>query len=305
MSYILTEKITIGISACNFGTPVRYNMKGWNRVEHLDREKASFIWVPICPEIIAGMGVPRDTIKLVDGNGDDFWEGNARMKNRRGHDVSQSIKQGSLASLEVLKSSGCEAFVFQEGSPTCGVYRTTLKNKRLGKPPGVFGSLLLKEDIFLIPAEDLDSPVKWWDWRRRLHAFVWLKRKDIVSKQDLYDIWHHFKFLCQEVDKEYATQLGEKIANMKGLDTNLISEWKKETLLLLRQPSNFRRIVGVMKKHWAHYNKHFDGKNAPIPALDDAVGKLKFVEQLYEMEKRAFLEGYGFAGVPVMFRGER
>lgn len=305
MSLLITEKITIGISACNFGTPVRYNMKGWNRVEHLDRDKSSFIWVPVCPEVTAGMGVPRETIKLVNGNGNDFWEGNARMKNRRGKDVSEQIRSGSLMSLEILKSSGCEAFIFQEGSPTCGIYRTTLKNKRLGKPPGVFGSLVEKEELFLIPAEDLDSAVKWWDWRRRLHAFVWLKRKNIETKKELYDIWHQFKFLCQEVDKEYSTVLGSQIANMKGFDTELIENWKSETLLLLRRPSSFRKIVGVMQKHWAHYNKHFEGKLEPMPCLEDEVSKTKFVDQLHEMEKRAFVEGYAFTGVPVIFRGER
>lgn len=280
-------------------------MKGWNRVEQLDREKSSFIWVPVCPEISSGMGVPRDTIKLIEGNGDDFWEGKARVKSRSGKDVSEDIRKGSLRSLETIMDSGCEAFVFQEGSPTCGVYRTTLKNQRLGKPPGVFGSLLLKEDIFLIPAEDLASPVKWWDWRRRLHAFVWLKRQEISSKQELYDIWHQFKFLCQEVDTEYAKEMGAKIANMKGFDSTLIAEWKSETLKLLRQPSTFRKIFGIMTKHWGHYNKHFEGKTEKIPSLDDEVAKAKFVAQLNEMEKRAFIEGYGFAGVPVIFRGER
>lgn len=305
MSYILTEKIKIGISACNFGTPVRYNMKGWNRVEQLDRDRTSFIWVPVCPEVAAGMGVPRETIKLVDGNGDDFWEGKARVKNRRGENVSNQIRKGSLMSLDIILSSGCEAFIFQEGSPTCGVYRTTLKNQRLGKPPGVFGSLLMKEEIFLIPAEDLDSPIKWWDWRRRLHAFVWLKRKEITSQKELYDVWHHFKFLCQEVDKNYATQLGKKIADMKGFDEEVIKDWKSETLALLRRPSTFRRIAGTMEKHWAHYNKHFEGKEEKIPTFDDDVSKAKIVEQLNEMEKRAFLEDYGFGGVPVIFRGER
>lgn len=305
MSYIVKEKIKIGISACNFGTPVRYNMKGWNRVAQLDREKSSFIWVPVCPEINAGMGTPRETIKLVNGNGDDFWDGNARVKSRSGQDVSEQIRHGALSSFDLIKSSGCEAFVFQEGSPTCGVYRTTLKNKRLGKPPGVFGSLLMKEEIFLIPAEDLDSPIKWWDWRRRLHAFVWLKRKNIESKQELYDIWHNFKFLCQEVNIEHARKIGEKIAKMKGFDPQIIAEWKTETLRLLRQPSTFRKIVGIMTKHWGHYNKHFDGKTEKIPSIDDEVGKAKFVEQINEMEKRAFLEGYGFAGTPVIFRGER
>lgn len=305
MPYFLREKIRVAVSACNMGTPVRYNMKGWNRLEKLDREKTSFFWVPICPEVNAGLGVPRETIKLVDGNGEDFWEGKARVKNKKGVNVTEQIREGNLMSMEVVKRSGCEAFVFQEGSPTCGIYRTTLKNQRLGKPPGTFGALALREDLFLIPAQDLESPIKWWDWRRRLHAFCWLKREEITDKKQLYEIWHSFKFICQEVSVEEANAIGRSLANMEKFEENFVENWRREVLLLLRKPSNFRRIVSIMEKHWAHYNKHFFDKSAPLPPLEDEVSKAKFVDQLRELEKRAVLEGYDFAGVPVVFRGER
>jgi len=161
VAQILEEKIRVGISACNFGAKVRWNRKGWDRIAPLGRERDDFIWTPICPEVNSGLGVTRPPIRLIGGNGDELWTGEAGVKNRNGEDVSAQIKKGLLDSLEILHRAGIEAFVFMEGSPTCGVYRTTLKNKRLGKPPGAFGSLLLREDYFLIPAEDLDSPIKW------------------------------------------------------------------------------------------------------------------------------------------------
>jgi len=167
MAELLAEKIKVGISACNFGAKVRWNRKGWDRIAPLEREKDNFIWTPICPEVNSGFGVTRPPIRLVGGNGDEVWTGEAGVKNRIGEDVTEQIRQGLQASLEILHRAGVEAFVFMEGSPTCGVYRTTLRNKRLGKPPGVFGSLLLREDYFLIPAEDLDSPIKWYNLRRR------------------------------------------------------------------------------------------------------------------------------------------
>lgn len=89
--------------------------------------------------------------------------------------------------------------------PVCPEVMSGL-NKRLGKPPGTFGSLLLKENLFLIPAQDLESPIKWWDWRRRLHAFAWLKRKEIKNKKELYEIWHNFKFLCREINRKEADE---------------------------------------------------------------------------------------------------
>jgi uncharacterized protein YbbK (DUF523 family) len=304
MSYILEEKIRVGISACNFGAMVRWNRKGRDRIANIERERNDFIWTPICPEVNSGLGVTRPPIRLIGGNGDEVWDGDAGLKNRSGEDVTGQIKMGLSASLEILRRAGIEAFIFMEGSPTCGVYRTTLKNRRLGKPPGAFGALLLREDYFLIPAEDLDSPIKWWDWRRRLHAFAWLKRQELSSKKQIYDIWHLLKFACQEVSRQEADEIGQRLAAMpKRLSGEFAEQWRSDVLKLLRRPSTFKRICSVMLKHYAHYRKQFGqaAKDIRVPQSTDA--KRAFVEELHEMEKRAFLEGFDFAGTPVIYRG--
>lgn len=322
MPYILSEKIRVGVSACNAGARVRWNRAGWDRLKSLDRELSNFIWTPVCPETMAGLGVPRDPIRLSGGNGDDFWAGNADIKNRGGRNVSADMRTGVQVCLDTIRRAGAEAFIFMEGSPTCGVYRTTLKNKRLGKPPGAFGSLLLQEDLFLIPAVDMESPVKWWDWRRRLHAFCWLKRQELTGKQQLYDIWHNFKFLCQEIDDRDAREIGSVLAGMpKRFETTFAEEWRKRVLYLLRRPSSIERISAVMRKHFAYYRKHVAGEaeTADEAGSEDGHGgptelprpphpemsRHKFVAELLEMEKRAVREDFLFGGTPVIFRGGR
>ena len=196
--------------------------------------------------------------------------------------------------------------MFLYGSLCWGFYRTTQKKTRLGNPPGVFGSLLLQEDLFLIPALDLESPIKWWDWRRRLHAFTWLKRLDIDSKDQLYSAWHHLKFVCQEVDLQEARRIGAWLAGLpKRFSGQTSREWKSATLKLLRRPSPFRRISSIMQKHYAHYRKHFnpEARDLEAPAAD--LSKYKFVDQLLEMEQRAVREGYDFEGAPVLYREKR
>ena len=303
MEYILTEKIRVGISACNFGAKVRWNHIGWDRVAFMERQKFDYLWTPVCPEVNSGLGVPRPPMKLVSGNGDDFWAGKAKMKNKQGRDVTEAVSKGALASLDIMKRAGVEAYVFMEGSPSCGVYRTTLKNKRLGKPPGIFGSLVLQEDLFLIPAMDLESPWKWWDWTRRLHAFVWLKRQDIKSKKDLYDVWHMLKFMCQEVDVPAANEVGQRLANApKKISADFITTWKRDVLWLIRRPSKLNRIYAVMMKHYAHYRKQFGLKPKELQLPDVTSGKRNFVEELGKMERRAWAEGYHFSGRPIMYK---
>ncbi|HPN57010.1 MAG TPA: DUF523 domain-containing protein [Candidatus Omnitrophota bacterium] len=306
MKYILTDKIRIGISACNFGAKVRWDHKGWDRVSALGRAQSDYIWTPICPEVMSGLGVGRDPVRLVSGNGDDYWNGAAKVKNRRGRDVSENIREGVRVCLDALKRADVEAFAFMEGSPTCGVYRTTLKDKRLGKPPGVFGAMLLKEDYFLIPALDIESPWKWWDWRRRLHAYAWLRRQEIHVKKELYDIWHALKFICQEIDIPTANAIGVALANAPGkIDQPFISAWRRQALDLVRRPSQLNRIQAVMTKHYAHYRKQFGYKIADVAVPDSNLGKKNFIEALEKLERKAFEDGYHFSGNPVAYRPPR
>ena len=269
----------------------------------LGRMKGSYSWTPVCPEVISGLGVPRDPVKLVSGNGFDFWKGQARMKNRKGKNVSEQMQQGAAVVLDIIKNAHVDAFAFMEGSPTCGVYRTTLKEKRLGRPPGVFGALLLQEDLFLIPALDMESPWKWWDWQRRLHAFVWLKRKEIASKQELYDIWYRLKFLCQEVCEIEAREIGADIAGApKRVDGGYMNSWKIRVLRLLRRPSELKRIYNVMAKHSAHYRKHFGYESEDVPPTSRLMGKQKYIEELERFERKAAEQNYVFSGHPVLYK---
>lgn len=304
MTHIIKEKIRIGVSACNFGAKVRYNRKGWDRVAGLGREMSAFIWTPVCPEAMSGLGVPRAPMKLVNGNGDDFWNGDAAVENKKGENVSRQVREGALSALDCLKRAGVEAFVFMEGSPSCGVYRTTLKNQRLGKPPGVFGSLLLREEYFLIPALDLDSPLKWWDWRRRLHAFVWIKRASFASKQEIMEIWHDFKFLCQEISRPRADALGRQIADMpKKLGEEYVSGIRKGILEILRLPSSVARIKASAEKQMAFYCKRKGVCEEKLPASDS--GKKLFFERLITLEKKAIASGIDYGIVPVIYRDSR
>lgn len=255
MDFKLKERINIGISACQIGAKVRYNVKGYDMLGYLEREKSNYIWHPVCPEVMSGMGVPREPIRIVGGNGFDVLNGKAQIKNRHGRVLTDKLLIGSKACIETLKNGNVEAFIYMEGSPSCGVYRTTLKNKRLGHPPGLFGAMLLNEEIFLIPSSDLQSPVKWWDSRRRLEAFVWLKRQIIEKPKDLYEVWHVLKFLCQELDNEWARDFGRKIGDLTNYDLQVL---KKEILFCLRKPSSLERIKGSLKKNYSFLRKRFD-----------------------------------------------
>ncbi|HMK22842.1 MAG TPA: DUF523 domain-containing protein, partial [Terriglobales bacterium] len=61
----LTAPIRLGISRCLLGDPVRYD-GGHKRDDYLARVLGRQVeWVPVCPEVEAGFGVPREPMRLV------------------------------------------------------------------------------------------------------------------------------------------------------------------------------------------------------------------------------------------------
>lgn len=303
MKNYINDKINIGISSCAYGCHVRYNHKGWDLVDNLGREKSNFIFHPVCPECMAGLGVPRDPIKVVGLSGDDVWSEKAKIKNASGKDVTKSLKEASLACLETLKRANVKVYIYMEGSPSCGVYRTTLKNKRLGKPPGVFGSLLLKEEIFLIPAKDLESPIKRWDWRRRMFAFVWASDIEIKSKTDLFEFWHKMKFLCQEIDEKRSRQLGHEIAlKEKGFNLDDANFLRKEVLQILRTPSTLEKIKNRLWKHYTYLRKKHDFEIENVMDPNGLRNVTHLANELLEIERKAVEIGDLFAASPILYK---
>ena len=306
MNVVISDRIAIGISACAMGCPVRYNSKGFDALAAMGRERTDFQWCPVCPECMAGLGVPRDPIHLTGGNGDTVWAGETEVKNRHGRVVTEDVMFGARSCLETLKRAKVTAFIYMEGSPSCGVYRTTLKSTKRGNPPGVFGALLLSQGYFLIPAADMQSPLKWWDWRRRLLAFYWLKNATITNKTDLYTVWSKLKFLFQELDNVWARAMGHTLAELKHEpETAFISQFQSEALTILRKPSTVKRITNSLWKNYAHYRKAAGKTVDEIHSPDFQRNITTIAQELITMERKALEDGILFGTTPVLYREKR
>lgn len=302
---IIQEKPMIGISACCMGCPVRYNGRGFDMLKHLNREKGDFRWVPVCPESLAGLGVMRDPIHIAGEDGSTVWRGEATVKSRGGKDVTQLMLAGAQAAIDNLKRADVRVFVYMDGSPSCGVYRTTLRKQSRGHPPGVFGSMLFDEGYFLIPALDLQSPIKWWDWRRRLLAFLWLSDVPLNTRKDLYEVWYRMKFICQEIDDAWARKTGHEMAVLdKQTDTAVFESYRKQILDLLRRPSTVSRIKGSLLKNYAHYRKK-TGQTVPDVQGPNARRNITgMARELMIMERASANAGYFIGTSPVLYAGK-
>ena len=105
------------------------------------KEHVNFI--PVCPELAIGLGVPRPTSRLVrKGNEVKFLQTNTE------EDVSHRMKDFADKILGSLQ--GIDAFILKDHSPSCGignveVYPSLTSNEPVSKESGFFASEILKK----------------------------------------------------------------------------------------------------------------------------------------------------------------
>lgn len=306
---IITRKVPIGISACVYRCPVRYNGKSFDALATMGRERADFSFTPVCPECMAGLGVPRTPVHLT-GPGQEVLAGEAKVKDRRGRDVTDQLVAGSRACLEALERAGVRAMIVKEASPSCGVFRARVGSKRQEQVEGsgVFGAMLLETGWFLIPDIALANPLLWWDWRRRLHAWLWLSDRPIGRAHELYDAWHVVKFVLQETNRPFADEMGRALAALpKGAGAADLEPLRARMLEALRTPSTKPRIRAALFKTYAHARKggrlegvDLHGLEVDSPETRASIDEV--VARLIKMERISFENDLLFGTSPVIFR---
>ena len=134
------------VSGCLLGENCKYN--GGNNynprvVEFLkDKEVIS-----ICPEMMAGMGCPRNPIEIVDGV----------LTDCHGKNVDSIMRKSVMEIMERIRDEEIQCAVLQSRSPTCGVnqvYDGTFSGKLI-PGYGVFAKSLMDAGYLVIDGEDI------------------------------------------------------------------------------------------------------------------------------------------------------
>jgi uncharacterized protein YbbK (DUF523 family) len=115
---IKTSKPLVGISRCLLGDAVRYD--GQSKANHLIIEKLTqiFEFVPVCPEVEAGLSIPRPPVRLTGSIE------NPRITGRDDPsiDVTDILQQYCRTKPAELKHLA--GFIFKSRSPSCGLNST-------------------------------------------------------------------------------------------------------------------------------------------------------------------------------------
>ena len=143
--------IRIGISACLLGEKVRFD-GGHKRDDFLTTVLGPFVdWVPVCPEVEIGLGVPRDTLRLV-GN-----EGAPRLVvQRTGEDLTARMQRFAADRIRDLEALQLDGYVLKRASPSCGLFGVrvyTAAGMPRGAGRGIFAEELARR-LPMLPLEE-------------------------------------------------------------------------------------------------------------------------------------------------------
>ncbi len=135
--------IRIGISSCLLGHKVRYD-GGHKRDAFLVDLFGRYVeWVPVCPELEIGLGVPREPIHLVAARGGTTTR---LVGVKSGADHTAAMEKYAKTRLDKLERLDLCGYVLKEDSPSCGLMRVKVWNEhgmstRNGR--GLFGAALV------------------------------------------------------------------------------------------------------------------------------------------------------------------
>jgi uncharacterized protein YbgA (DUF1722 family)/uncharacterized protein YbbK (DUF523 family) len=168
--------IRVGMSACLAGDEVRFN-GGHSRQRYLTDTLGQFFeFVTACPEIEAGMTVPRPTVRLVNSGG------RIRVIDPKNDiDWTVAMEDHAVGRVSMVGEQQLSGFILKSKSPSCGVERVKVYHEN-GMPQmngrGVFAAELIRRYPFLPVEEEgrLNDPSLRENFVERVFAYHRLRR---------------------------------------------------------------------------------------------------------------------------------
>ena len=134
------------VSACLLGENCKYNGGNNYSASVAEYVKDKEV-ITVCPEVMAGMGIPRTPIEIVDGV----------LMDRNGNNVDAALRDAVAQAMEHIRNIEIECAILQSRSPTCGVNQVCdgSFSRKLIPGSGVFAQALRDAGHQVIDAEDV------------------------------------------------------------------------------------------------------------------------------------------------------
>lgn len=147
----MTGPISIGVSSCLLGEPVRYD--GDHKQDRCITDILGHLFhlVPVCPEVGCGLSTPREAMRL---EGDPAAPRLMTIHTR--HDKTDQMQVYCAAKVVELESADLCGFIFKKNSPSSGLMGVKIFNNGVttNTASGLFASAVVRHFPLLPVVED-------------------------------------------------------------------------------------------------------------------------------------------------------
>ena len=254
----MEERLKLGISSCLLGQEVRWN-GGHKLDKYLAYTLGQFVeYVPVCPEVEAGFGVPRESFRLI---GDPEHPRLITFKSKTDH-TDRMMAWAARRVRELEKEDLC-GFIFKSDSPSSGMIRVKVYNEK-GMPhkvgTGIFARAFM-EHFPLIPVEDdgrLNDPLIRENFI--LQIFTMKRWRDILAGKKtmgrLVDFHTRNKLLIMSHSQKHYREMGKLVAGGKKMPIEeLYQKYQRLLMEALKSKTTVRRNTNVLQHLMGYFKK--------------------------------------------------
>jgi uncharacterized protein YbgA (DUF1722 family)/uncharacterized protein YbbK (DUF523 family) len=259
----MNEKIPLGVSACLMGEKVRYDASHkYNPFINLQLSNF-FSFVPICPEVGIGLGVPRKTLRLVEyadgvhavGVMDDSLDVTERLNN--------------YLPQVAPRLAGICGYILKKGSPSCGMERVKIYHPN-GMPnssgAGLYAQSLMAQ-YPLLPVEEegrLNDPPLRENFITRVFVYHrWQHlQQDKLTAARLIDFHTRHKLLVMSHNQAAYRRLGQLVAGVgKSTVEALAADYIALLMETLKRRATPKSHTNVLQHLMGYLKKQLDSED--------------------------------------------
>ncbi|WP_292389801.1 YbgA family protein [Methanosarcina sp. UBA5] len=241
----------LGFDHCRYNGNIINSPIVANLMEYVD-------FLPVCPEVEIGLGIPRDPVRIILENGEQRL-----VQSASGRDITEVMKAFCT---DYLNSAGdIDGFILKYRSPSCGikdvkVYPTAaLKSAVIGKTSGSFGGAVLKQFPYL-PVEDegrlRNARIKEHFMTRIFILAAFRNMKSEGRMRDLVAFHSENKYLLMVYSQEELRKLGAIVANKERKTfQELVSEYEEHLYSALSRPPRYTSNINVLMHAFGHFSE--------------------------------------------------
>lgn len=260
--------LKVGVSMCLLGAKVRFDGQH-KRDSFLMDVLAPYVqWIPVCPEVEAGMSIPRPIVRLQKNNAGKTL----MIAPDSGTDWTAPMERFSNKRTADLEDEDLDGYVLKKSSPSCGMERVKLYPAPSAKSEhsqpskdgvGLFAAALIARFPNLPIEEEgrLEDPTLRENFIERLFAYQRLKAlwEGRWSVGALVAFHTAHKLTLMAHSPEAYRSLGRLVAGAKAIAKPLLREqYEGQFMEAMKKRATAGRHANVMQHMVGYLRPHLD-----------------------------------------------